>query len=110
MGVISNSLAEKAGLVPGDVLTQYDGKPLADNASLRKAVRNVTDAIEDGQRKSGDVMLDLWREGKLLALATGVTVIVEVSAPSRLERFSRVAVTLKRTEEGWRVLAIRVES
>ena len=36
--------------------------------------------------------------------------VVEVSAPLRLEEWSKVAMTLKRTEAGHRLLALRVES
>ena len=66
VSVSRGSNAEKAGLVPGDVLTHYDGKPVADYRALAKRINGAAAAIEDGKRQAGDVAVRLWREGKVL--------------------------------------------
>jgi membrane-associated protease RseP (regulator of RpoE activity) len=53
----AGSPAEKAGLKVGDILTAYDGKPVASSFDLRQRVR----AADDGAAAT----LEVWRGGKV---------------------------------------------
>jgi Do/DeqQ family serine protease len=62
--VDAGSPAEKAGLKQGDVITQYNGKDVADNNQLRNAVGNTlpgtkvpVTALRDGRAEHFDVTL-----------------------------------------------------
>jgi serine protease Do len=53
--VVSGSPADKAGLEPGDVILQADGKPVTSADALRKYIAS---------KKPGDVLhLDVWSQG-----------------------------------------------
>jgi serine protease Do len=54
--IIKDSPAEKAGIEPGDVILELDGKPVNSSNDLQSLV---------AQRRAGDkVNLKIWREGK----------------------------------------------
>lgn len=54
--VISNSPAEKAGLIQGDIITKIDGKILSDEFQISNAV---------SKKKVGDEMaLEVWKDGQ----------------------------------------------
>ena len=56
--VIKNSAADKAGIEPGDVILQIDGKSVESSNELQSLI---------AKRKAGDrVDLTLWRDGKKL--------------------------------------------
>lgn len=56
--IIKDSPAEKAGIEPGDVILELDGKPVNSSNDLQSLV---------AQRRAGDkVNLKIWREGKSL--------------------------------------------
>ncbi len=58
--VVPGSPAEKAGLLPDDIITDVDGKPLAENFTLADAV---------AAKKPGDALkMKVFREGKTIDL------------------------------------------
>jgi serine protease Do len=65
-----NSPASKAGLKPGDVILDFDGKPVQDREHLQKLV---------GETPAGsDVKIGIWRNGqytKLMATTARATVV-----------------------------------
>jgi tetratricopeptide (TPR) repeat protein len=54
----------RAGLLAGDVLVKYDGRPIADDKALRDARMATERAIEDGQRAKAPIVVDVWRRGE----------------------------------------------
>ncbi|MGB3965556.1 MAG: tetratricopeptide repeat protein, partial [Planctomycetota bacterium] len=56
----------RVGLRPGDVLTSYDGQPLADDKALRDLRMNTERAIEDGSRAMAPIPIEVWRAGETL--------------------------------------------
>ncbi|MBL9077575.1 MAG: tetratricopeptide repeat protein [Planctomycetes bacterium] len=58
--------AARIGLQPGDVLTSYDEKPLADDRSLRDVRMETEKAIEDGKRGDAPIPIGVWRRGAVL--------------------------------------------
>jgi len=63
-GVFKGSPAEKAGLLPGDLLTRVNGEPLKDASDLLLAIGNLT--------PGRTVELELLRSGSTLRLALQV--------------------------------------
>ncbi|MCS7065972.1 MAG: PDZ domain-containing protein, partial [Fimbriimonadales bacterium] len=60
MGVERNSLAEQAGLRPGDVLTAMNGRPLTSIEQFQQMVRRV--------RLKEKIRFTVWREGRTLTV------------------------------------------
>jgi tetratricopeptide (TPR) repeat protein len=59
----------RAGLLPRDVVTAYDGQPVADDRGLRE-LRTATEVrIEDGDRADAPIPLEVWRRGALVRIA-----------------------------------------
>jgi serine protease Do len=57
--IIKDSPAEKAGIEPGDVILELDGKPVNSSNDLQSLV---------AQRRAGDkVNLKIWRDGKSIS-------------------------------------------
>ncbi len=67
-----DSPAEAAGLLVGDVLLAYDGKPIADRKALRRRVFEVECALEDEERESDEVTITVWRRGETVAVTAPV--------------------------------------
>jgi S1-C subfamily serine protease len=65
-GVFKGSPAEKAGLLPGDLLTRVNGEPLKDSSDLLLTIGNLT--------PGRTVELELLRAGSTLRLALQVAV------------------------------------
>jgi S1-C subfamily serine protease len=65
-GVFKGSPAEKAGLLPGDLLTRVNGEPLKDSSDLLLTIGNLT--------TGRTVELELLRAGSTLRLALQVAV------------------------------------
>jgi CHAT domain-containing protein len=62
------SRSMRAGLLPRDVVLEYDGQRIFDDTTLRDA-RTATDvAIEDKQRADTPIPIGVWRAGKTLKL------------------------------------------
>ena len=56
--VVAQGAADKAGVVVGDIITQFDGVKLADEVNLANLIRD---------KKVGDaVKIRVWRDGKTL--------------------------------------------
>lgn len=51
------SPAQRAGILPGDVVTRLNGEPVSDFSELRHAVARLRDA---------PITLELWRDGELI--------------------------------------------
>ena len=51
-----NTPAAKAGLQPGDIVTQMSGEPVRDANTFRYAIARI--------KPGSDVVLDVWRDGK----------------------------------------------
>ncbi len=66
--VTENGEGARLGLQPGDVLTSYDGTPLADDKSLRDTRMSTERAIEDGQRERKPIPIGVWRRGRDLTV------------------------------------------
>jgi len=80
-GITEDSVAEKAGLKSGDVITAFDGEKISDSDGLRQAVREA----EAGE----DIALDFLRKGE----ARSITVqfeeevgLADLSSP-KLKKF-----------------------
>ncbi len=75
--VESGSPADKAGLEPGDVILQADGKPVTNADELRKYIAS---------KKPGDILrLDVWSQGvkKLLAITLEERQAVQQAIPQQ---------------------------
>jgi CHAT domain-containing protein len=64
LDVPAESPAGRAGLWPGDVLTAYDGAKLEDHRALRDRVARALADREDGARGTGEVPVEVWRDGE----------------------------------------------
>jgi len=62
--VDSGSPAEKAGLKVGDILTSFDGKPVATSFDIRQRIRGA----EDGAAAT----VEVWRNGKVQTLTANL--------------------------------------
>ncbi len=73
-----NSPAEKAGIAPGDVILEFDGKTVSDSKDLPRIVAETT--------VGKTVTVKVWREGKVLDLSLKVGELTEkaerATAPS----------------------------
>jgi serine protease Do len=66
--------ADKAGIVPGDVILQFDGKPVQTSADLARLV---------GETKPGTVVpVELWRKGASQAVRVTVSELKQERLPS----------------------------
>ena len=75
--VESGTPADKAGLEPGDVILQVDGKPVTTADALRKYIAS---------KKPGDTMrLDVWSQGvkKLVAITLEERPAEQIGAPQQ---------------------------
>lgn len=55
--------AAATGLLRGDIITRYDGHPIATHIDLRNATRATQDAVEDGARPATQIEMSIWRAG-----------------------------------------------
>jgi S1-C subfamily serine protease len=94
--VDADSPAAKAGLKQGDVITQYNGKSVADNNQLRNAVASTTPGTT--------VPLQVLRNGKtetLQATVGELTATREATgAPTELKGEARYGMTVQPTQKG----------
>ncbi|UCH62431.1 MAG: trypsin-like peptidase domain-containing protein [Fidelibacterota bacterium] len=61
--VVKGSSAEKAGIKPGDVLLEVNGKPVANK-------RDFIQAVEEDLLKTGDeITMKVWRDGRELTIS-----------------------------------------
>jgi serine protease Do len=75
--VVQGSPADKAGLEPGDVILQADGKPVTTADALRKYIAS---------KKPGDVLrLDVWSQGvkKFAAVTLEERPAEQIGAPQQ---------------------------
>jgi serine protease Do len=75
--VVPGTPADKAGLEPGDVILQVDGKPVTTADALRKYIAS---------KKPGDILrLDVWAQGvkKFVAVTLEERPAEQVGAPSQ---------------------------
>jgi serine protease Do len=75
--VVPGTPADKAGLEPGDVILQVDGKPVTTADALRKYIAS---------KKPGDILrLDVWSQGvkKFAAVTLEERPAEQVGAPSQ---------------------------
>ncbi len=59
-----DSPARAAGLSNGDVITAYDGKPVADDLELQDRVTEIEKAVRRGQRTRDPIKIAIWRAGR----------------------------------------------
>jgi serine protease Do len=94
--VDAGSAAAKAGLKQGDVVTQYNGKAVADNNQLRNAVASTTPGTT--------VQLQILRDGKTETLRATVGELAPAkevtSAPSEARGEGRYGMTVQSTPKG----------
>ncbi len=72
IGIDDNSVAEKAGLKEGDIITEFDGKAINDTDELAKAAREA--------REKSAVTVKINRGGK--------TQTIELKTPRKLKTTS----------------------
>lgn len=100
--VDEGSPAAKAGLKQGDVITQYNGKPVADNNQLRNAVASTTPGTT--------VPVQVLRNGKTETLQATVGELAaarEVTgAPTELKGEARYGMTVQPTQKGLAVTEV----
>jgi serine protease Do len=93
-GVEKNGPADKGGLEAGDVITKFDGKPIASSADLPRAV---------GSAKPGKIAaVEIFRKGaaKTLNIAVGEmptdsAEVAENSKPAPKVESNKIGLTLK---------------
>jgi Do/DeqQ family serine protease len=94
--VDDGSPAAKAGLKQGDVITQYNGKPVADNNQLRNAVASTTPGTT--------VPVQVLRNGKTETLQATVGELPATrdvtGAPTELKGEGRYGMTVQPTQKG----------
>ncbi len=72
--VAPGSPAEKAGLQPGDVVLEFNGRPVADSGQLAGMV---------GESKPGDrARVEVWRKGKKLEFVATLGATPDAATPS----------------------------
>jgi serine protease Do len=75
--VVSDSPAERAGLVPGDVVTEFDGKPVDSTKTLGRLVAE--------QDSGSGVSLTVWRDGDAEEIEVQLG---ELDDPAKVARLS----------------------
>jgi serine protease Do len=94
--VDQGSPAAKAGLKQGDVITQFNGKAIADNNQLRNAVASTTPGTT--------VPMQVLRDGKNETLRATVGELAPAaettSAPSEIKGEGRYGMTVQSTPKG----------
>ena len=100
--VDEGSPAEKAGLKQGDVIIQYNGKPVADNNQLRNAVASTTPGTA--------VPVQVLRNGKTETLRATVGELAAArdvtGAPTELKGEARYGMTVQPTQKGLAVTEV----
>jgi CHAT domain-containing protein len=83
--VKAESPAARAGLTTGDVIVGYDGSPLKSHKALRRAIFDAEAELEDGERESDEVVVDVWRRGETrrLTFPLGSLGVVVAKTPPR---------------------------
>jgi serine protease Do len=84
--VVEGSPATKAGLKPGDVIVEYDGRPIARSEELPRAVA----ATPVGRQ----VRLTAMRDGKAVTLSAKIAQLAEAEEPATPDSKGRPALGL----------------
>ena len=78
--VTADSPGQKAGIQPGDVITEFDGRPIREMRSLPRAVgeadvgkKVIVKVLRKGQEMSFDVELGRLEDGEKLAMTSPAT-------------------------------------